>query len=135
PLVLPAPPSTALSRLRWALADGLVVAGRNLRHIRQVPDKLLNATISPIMFVLLFAYVLGSAIPVEGGNYRNFLMPGIFVQTVAFTTAATAMGVASDMSKGLVDRFRSLPMARSAVLVGRTTADLLDGLIGVSAMA
>jgi len=134
-IVLPAPPSTPLSRLRWAAADGLVVAGRNLRHIRQVPDKLLNATISPIMFVLLFAYVFGSAIPVRGGNYREFLIPGIFVQTVAFTCAATAMGVSGDMSKGLVDRFRSLPMARSAVLVGRTSADLVEGMTGISVMA
>jgi ABC-2 type transport system permease protein len=134
-MVLPAPPTTPLSRLRWAVADGLVVAGRNLRHIRQVPDKLLNATISPIMFVLLFSYVFGSAIPVSGGNYRDFLMPGIFVQTVAFTCATTAMGVAGDMSKGLVDRFRSLPMARSAVLVGRTSADLVEGMIGISVMA
>jgi ABC-2 type transport system permease protein len=108
---------------------------RNLRHIRQVPDKLLNATISPIMFVLLFAYVFGSAITVRGGNYRDFLMPGIFVQTVAFTCATTAMGVSNDMSKGLVDRFRSLPMARSAVLVGRTSADLVEGLIGIFVMA
>ena len=105
-LDLPAPPGNPLARLRWAVYDGLVVAVRNLKHIRQVPDKLLNATISPIMFVLLFAYVFGSAITVRGGNYRDFLMPGIFVQTVAFTCATTAMGVANDMTKGLVDRFR-----------------------------
>jgi ABC-2 type transport system permease protein len=134
-LELPAPPSGLPARLRWAVYDGLVVAVRNLKHIRQVPDKLLNATISPIMFVLLFAYVFGSAITVRGGNYRDFLMPGIFVQTVAFTCAATAMGVSSDMSKGLVDRFRSLPMARSAVLVGRTSADLVEGLLGIFVMA
>jgi ABC transporter DrrB family efflux protein len=134
-LDLPAPPSNPAARLRWAAYDGLVVAVRNLKHIRQVPDKLLNATISPIMFVLLFAYVFGSAITVRGGNYRDFLMPGIFVQTVAFTCATTAMGVSNDMSKGLVDRFRSLPMARSAVLVGRTSADLVEGLIGIFVMA
>jgi len=134
-LDLPAPPRHPAARLRWAVADGVVVAVRNLRHIRQVPDKLLNATISPIMFVLLFAYVFGSAITVRGGNYRDFLMPGIFVQTVAFTCATTAMGVSNDMSKGLVDRFRSLPMARSAVLVGRTSADLVEGLLGIFVMA
>jgi ABC transporter DrrB family efflux protein len=134
-LQVPAPPANPLARLRWAASDGLVVATRNLRHIRQVPDKLLNATVSPIMFVLLFAYVFGSAITVRGGNYRDFLMPGIFVQTVAFTCATTAMGVANDMTKGLVDRFRSLPMARSAVLVGRTSADLVEGLIGIFVMA
>jgi ABC-2 type transport system permease protein len=134
-LDLPGPPTGVLSKLRWAAVDGVTVATRNLRHIRQVPDRLLNATVSPIMFVLLFAYVLGSAIAVRGGNYRDFLMPGIFVQTVAFTCATTAMGVANDMSKGLIDRFRSLPMARSAVLVGRTSADLVEGLIGITVMA
>jgi ABC-2 type transport system permease protein len=134
-LDIPAPPTNPAARLRWAAADGVTVAVRNLRHIRQVPDKLLNATISPIMFVLLFAYVFGSAVVVRGGNYRDFLMPGIFVQTVAFTCATTAMGVSGDMSKGLIDRFRSLPMARSAVLVGRTTADLLEGLLGIMVMA
>jgi ABC-2 type transport system permease protein len=134
-LDLPGPPTGVLDKLRWAAADGVTVAVRNLRHIRQVPDRLLNATVSPIMFVLLFAYVLGSAIAVKGSNYREFLMPGIFVQTVAFTCASTAMGVANDMSKGLIDRFRSLPMARSAVLVGRTSADLVEGLIGIVVMA
>jgi ABC-2 type transport system permease protein len=134
-LELPGPPTNALDKLRWAASDAVVVAVRNLRHIRQVPDRLLNATISPIMFVLLFAYVLGSAIAVKGSNYRDFLMPGIFVQTVAFTCAYTAMGVANDMSKGLIDRFRSLPMARSAVLAGRTSADLVEGMIGIVVMA
>jgi ABC-2 type transport system permease protein len=134
-LDLPEPPANALAKLRWAAVDGLTVAVRNLRHIRQVPDRLLNATVSPIMFVLLFAYVLGSAIAVPGSNYREFLMPGIFVQTVAFCCAATAMGVANDMSKGLIDRFRSLPMARSAVLVGRTSADLVEIMLGIVVMA
>jgi ABC-2 type transport system permease protein len=134
-LDLPGPPTSTLGTLRWALTDGVTVAVRNLRHIRQVPDRLLNATVSPIMFGLLFSYVLGSAIAVKGGSYRDFLMPGIFVQTVAFCCAATAIGVSNDMSKGLIDRFRSLPMARSAVLVGRTTADLVENLIGISVMA
>jgi ABC-2 type transport system permease protein len=134
-LELPGPPVGLLSKVRWAAVDGVTVAIRNLRHIRQVPDRLLNATVSPIMFVLLFAYVFGSAVNVRGGNYKEFLMPGIFVQTVAFTCAATAMGVSSDMSKGLIDRFRSLPMARSAVLVGRTSADLIEGMLGIAVMA
>ncbi|MFJ9106242.1 ABC transporter permease [Streptomyces sp. NPDC102405] len=131
----PAPPTSPLSRLRWALADGLVMVKRNLSHIRRVPEKILNFVITPIIFVLLFAYVFGSAIDLpDGGNYREFLMPGIFVQSMIFTISTTAVGVADDMSKGIIDRFRSLPMARSAALVGRTGADLVQSLLGIAVM-
>jgi ABC transporter DrrB family efflux protein len=107
-------------------SDTLVYAGRNIEHIRQIPEKLLDVTLQPLMFVLLFAYVFGSAISVAGGGgYKEFLMAGIFTQTIAFTTASTSVGLAEDLQKGLIDRFRSLPMARSAVLVGRTNADLI----------
>lgn len=113
------------SRVYWALADGLVLAKRNLVQIPRVPELLVFATIQPVMFVLLFRYVFGGAIDVGGGtSYVDFLMAGIFVQTVAFGSMTTGVGLAEDLQKGLVDRFRSLPMSRSAVLTGRTVADL-----------
>jgi ABC transporter DrrB family efflux protein len=114
--------------LTAALHDGWVVAKRNLIKIKRLPDLLIFSTIQPIMFVLLFAYVFGGAIAVPGVNYREYLMPGIFVQTVAFGASITAIGLADDLQKGIVDRFRSLPMSRAAVLVGRTTSDLLNNV-------
>ncbi len=112
------------SKLYWAVADGLVLAKRNLVQIPRVPELLVFATIQPVMFVLLFRYVFGGAINVGGISYVDFLMAGIFVQTVAFGSMTTGVGLAEDLQKGLVDRFRSLPMSRSAVLTGRTIADL-----------
>ena len=112
------------SKLYWAVADGLVLAKRNLVQIPRVPELLVFATIQPVMFVLLFRYVFGGAIDVGGTSYVDFLMAGIFVQTVAFGAMTTGIGLAEDLQKGLVDRFRSLPMSRSAVLTGRTIADL-----------
>lgn len=111
-----------------ALHDGWVVAKRNLIKIKRIPDLLVFSTIQPIMFVLLFAYVFGGAITIPGVNYREYLMPGIFVQTVAFGAGVTAIGLADDLQKGIVDRFRSLPMSRAAVLVGRTTSDLMNNM-------
>jgi ABC transporter DrrB family efflux protein len=105
-----------------------VVAKRNLIKIKRLPDLLIFSTIQPIMFVLLFAYVFGGAISVPGVNYREYLMPGIFIQTVAFGASVTAIGLADDLQKGIVDRFRSLPMSRAAVLIGRTTSDLLNNI-------
>jgi ABC-2 type transport system permease protein len=104
--------------------DGAIVAKRNLIKIKRVPDILVFTTISPIMFILLFAYVFGTVIPVPGLSYREFLIPGIFAQTVVFGATFTGAGMADDIQKGIIDRFRSLPMARSAVLIGRTTADV-----------
>jgi ABC transporter DrrB family efflux protein len=124
-----------VSAVALALHDGWVVAKRNLTKIKRVPDLLIFSTIQPIMFVLLFAYVFGSAIPVDGVNYKEFLMPGIFVQTVAFGAGITAIGLADDLQKGMVDRFRSLPMSRAAVLVGRTTSDLLNNVLVVVIMS
>ena len=109
----------------WAIADALVLAKRHLVRIPRIPEELIFATIQPVMFVLLFRYVFGGAIAVSGTSYVNFLMAGIFVQTVAFGSVATGIGLAQDLQNGLVDRFRSLPMARSAVLTGRTLADLV----------
>ncbi|HEY2041872.1 MAG TPA: ABC transporter permease [Jatrophihabitans sp.] len=117
-----------------ALGDGAVIAKRNLIKIKRVPDLLVFATVQPIMFVLLFAYVFGSSIVIPGMNYREFLMAGIFTQTVVFGATLTGAGLADDMQKGIIDRFRSLPMARSAVLIGRTTSDLLNNLLVVFVM-
>ena len=118
----------------WALADGWVLAKRNLVQIPRIPELLVFATIQPVMFVLLFRYVFGGAIDVGGESYVNFLMAGIFVQTVAFGSVSTGIGLADDLQRGLVDRFRSLPMARSAVLTGRTIADLVRNLFVVLVM-
>jgi ABC transporter DrrB family efflux protein len=115
-----------VSRLRRAAVDGLVVAGRNLRRIPRIPELAIFAIIQSIIFVLLFSFVFGGAIPLPGGgSYREFLMPGIFVQTVFFASVTTAIGMTDDVNKGLLDRFRSLPMARSAVLSGRALSDLV----------
>jgi ABC transporter DrrB family efflux protein len=122
------------SRFYWALADGLVLAKRNLVQIPRIPELLVFATIQPVMFVLLFRYVFGGAIDVGGTSYVNFLMAGIFVQTVAFGSMTTGIGLAEDLQRGLVDRFRSLPMARSAVLTGRTIADLVRNMFVVAVM-
>jgi ABC-2 type transport system permease protein len=124
-----------VSSMAIAVTDGWVVAKRNLIKIKRVPDLLIFSTIQPIMFVLLFAYVFGGAIKVPGVNYREYLMAGIFTQTVAFGSSITAVALADDLQKGIVDRFRSLPMSRGAVLVGRTTSDFFNNLLVVVVMA
>jgi ABC transporter DrrB family efflux protein len=117
-----------------ALTDTLVIAERNVVRLTRTPELLIGFTLQPIMFVLLFRYVFGGAIAVPGGQYVNFLMPGIFVQTVAFGGVTTAIGLAQDMQRGIIDRFRSLPMSSSAVLTGRTIADLARNLFTVIIM-
>lgn len=112
------------SRLTWAVRDTLALAGRNLLHIVRVPQLLVFTFVQPVMFVLLFRYVFGGAIPVPIA-YVDYLMPGIFGQTVIFGAASTAIGLAEDLGTGIIERFRSLPMARMAVLGGRTLADLV----------
>jgi ABC-2 type transport system permease protein len=120
------PRSAASGGLRQAVADGLVVTWRNLKRVPRIPELAIFAILQSIMFVLLFAFVFGGAIPLPGGgSYREFLMPGIFAQTVVFAAATTAVGMTDDVNKGIIDRFRSLPMARSAVLTGRTLFDLI----------
>ncbi len=118
-----------------ALQDGAVIARRNVIKIKRVPEILVFVLLSPIMFVLLFAYVFGSAIDVPGGSYREFLIAGILAQTVIFGATFTGAGLAEDMQKGIIDRFRSLPMSRSAVLVGRTTSDIIYNVLSVAIMA
>ncbi len=115
--------------VRAIVHDGLVVTRRNLLRMKRVPDVVVFAAIQPLMFVLLFAYVFGSAIKVPGISYREFLMAGVFTQTVAFGSASTSVGLAEDLQRGIIERFRSLPMSRAAVLIGRTSADLLNNLV------
>jgi ABC transporter DrrB family efflux protein len=124
-----------MNELALTLTDGWVVAKRNLTKIRRIPDLLIFSTLQPIMFVLLFRYVFGGAIPVSGVTYAEYLMAGIFTQTVAFGASITSIGLADDLQKGIIDRFRSLPMSRAAVLVGRTTSDLLNNVFVVIVMS
>jgi ABC-2 type transport system permease protein/oleandomycin transport system permease protein len=127
-----APP--AHGRLYWAVADALTMAKRNLIGYTRVPEAIFFSSVQPIMFVLLFRYVFGGAIPTPGYHYVQFLMPGIFVQTVAFGSIGTSIGLAEDLQKGLIERFRALPMSRWAVLAGRTTADLCRNLFVMALM-
>ena len=124
-----------MTAITWMLADGLAVAQRNLIKIKRVPEVLVWVLISPIMFVLLFAFVFGGAIEVPGMNYREFLIAGIFAQTVVFGATYTGAGLAEDMQKGIIDRFKSLPMSRSAVLLGRTGADIVYNVLSITIMA
>jgi ABC transporter DrrB family efflux protein len=117
-----------------AVRDALAITWRNLIGYRRVPQLLVFSTVQPVIFVLLFRYVFGGAINVPGVPYVDFLMPGVFVQTVVFGSLATAIGLAADMKSGLLERFRSLPMARSAVLAGRTLADLTRNVFVVLLM-
>ncbi len=116
------------------LADGAVIAKRNIIKIKRVPEVLVFVLISPILFVLLFAYVFGNSIQIPGGTYREFLIGGIFAQTVVFGATFTGAGLAEDMQKGIIDRFRSLPMSRSAVLVGRTASDVVYNVLSLLIM-
>jgi len=124
-----------MSQLMWVAADGYNVAKRNLIKIKRVPELLIWVLMSPIMFVLLFAYVFGGSIDVPGVNYREFLIAGIFAQTVVFGATYTGAGMAEDMKNGIIDRFRSLPMTRSAVLIGRTGSDIIYNVLSIAIMA
>jgi ABC transporter DrrB family efflux protein len=123
-----------MSGFRYALSDTLVLAKRSFMRIPRAPDLLLSFTVQPIMFVLLFAYVFGGAIKTPGYSYIDFLMPGIIVQTMSFGGFVTALGLSEDLKKGLIDRFRSLPMSRGAVLTGRTLADVGTNSISIAVM-
>ncbi|MGA2470088.1 MAG: ABC transporter permease [Solirubrobacteraceae bacterium] len=117
--------------MRRTIKDTLVIAERNLVRIPRAPELLLAFTVQPIMFVLLFRYVFGGAIKTPGFSYVDFLVPGIIVQTIAFGGFVTALGLNEDLHKGLIDRFRSLPMSRAAVLAGRTCADLVTNALAI----
>lgn len=119
------PTKTKGNALTWTVNDIAVVTKRNLIRLTRTPEALFFSSLQPIMFVLLFRYVFSGAIQVPGGQYVNYLMPGIFVQTVMFGAIITAIGLAEDLQSGLLERFRALPMSRAAVLGGRTNADLV----------
>jgi len=120
--------------MRRLFADTLIIAERNLVRLPRAPDLLLAFTVQPIMFVLLFRYVFGGAIKTPGFAYVDYLIPGIIVQNIAFGGFVTALGLNEDLHKGLIDRFRSLPMARPAVLAGRTLADVVTNLLSVTVL-
>jgi ABC transporter DrrB family efflux protein len=117
--------------MRRLVTDTAVVAERNLTRIRRAPDLLTAFTIQPVMFLLLFVYVFGGAISTPGYDYKDFLLPGIMVQNIAFGGFVTALGLNEDLNKGLIDRFRSLPMARAAVLAGRTLSDVATNALSI----
>jgi ABC transporter DrrB family efflux protein len=137
PRRLPRPHAPSLRSAETSLTDTAVVTMRNLRHFWRQPDLLIFSTIQPVMFVLLFVYVfsgaIGKALP-AGVSYVDYLLPGIFVQSVTFRASQTAVGLSEDLRLGVIDRFRSMPMARSAVLVGRTTADLVRNILIIGLM-
>ena len=120
--------------MRRLVTDTLVIAERNLIRLPRAPDLLLAFTVQPIMFVLLFRYVFGGAIQTPSFSYVDFLIPGIIVQNIAFGGFVTALGLNEDVHKGLIDRFRSLPMARPAVLAGRTTADIVTNTLSMTVL-
>ncbi|GAA2735587.1 ABC transporter permease [Streptomyces nogalater] len=131
-----AAPGNAVGR---SVRDSLIVARRNLIRMSRIPEMLIFGLIQPIMFVVLFTYVFGGSMKIGAStsalDYKNFLMAGIFAQTVTFATAGSGAGIADDMHKGLIDRFRSLPMARGAVLTGRTLADLVQTALTLLVLA
>lgn len=133
---LPTPPQTRTGRLWWMLRDGWTITRRELGHVRRDPGQLIAAVIFPAIMVLLFGYVFGSAIKVPGGGgYREYLMPGLFAMSAIAGVMASALLISKDVAEGVMDRFRSMPVARSAVPFGRTAADLLGAAIGVAIMA
>lgn len=135
-IAVPTPPRTTVERLRWAFADGVTIVIRNLNHLRRAPGQLVAELIFPIIMVLLFGYVFGSAIHVPGGgNYREFLIPGLFAMTAVSSVAVTGQIIAGDVQRGVMDRFRSMPMARSAVAFGQTGVDIITGALGLCCMA
>ncbi len=117
------------------MVASLIVVRRNLIHIKRMPELLLDVTVQPIMFVCLFAFVFGGSIAVSGSNYREFLVPGIMAQTMTFSSFIVAIGLNTDLDKGLVDRFKSLPISRASILVGRSVSSLLHSSIGITVMA
>ena len=122
------------ARARDLVLDSLALAGRNLQHVRQIPEKLLDVTIQPLMFVLLFAYVFGGVIHVSGGSYREYLIGGVLIQTIAFGIMGPATAIATDLKEGIVDRFRSLPMARSAYILGHLLAEFAAAALGIAVL-
>jgi ABC-2 type transport system permease protein len=123
------------ARLRWLVSDSLVLARRNLAHVRQIPEKLLDVTLQPLMFVLLFSFVFGRVIHVPGGNYREYLIGGILAQTLVFGMMGPGAAIATDLGEGIVDRFRSLPMSRSAYLLGHMIAEFAASALAITVLS
>jgi ABC-2 type transport system permease protein len=123
------------TRLQWLLYDSLVIARRNLAHIRQIPEKLIDVTLQPLMFVLLFGFVFGGVIAVPGGDYREYLIGGILVQTIAFGLVGPATAMSTDLTEGIVDRFRTLPMSRSSFLLGHMIAALAAMILAIATLS
>jgi ABC transporter DrrB family efflux protein len=124
-----------MNAVTMAVTDGVTIAKRNTIKIRRNPDLLGFVIFTPIMFVLLFSYVFGSSIDIPGMSYRDYMLPGIFTQTAIFGATLTGYGLVEDLRKGIIDRFRSLPMSPSAVLVGRTTSDVIANAVSLAVMA
>jgi ABC transporter DrrB family efflux protein len=124
-----------MERISYAFTDGAAIARRNVIKIRRVPEILVAVLVQPIVFVMLFAYVFGSAIDIAGGSYREFLIAGTFALTLTFGAVFTGAGLADDMQKGIIDRFRSLPMSQSAVVLGRTASDVIYNVGSLVVMA
>jgi ABC transporter DrrB family efflux protein len=122
------------ARLRWLAGDSLAIARRSLAHIRQIPEKLLDVTLQPLMFVLLFSFVFGNVIAVPGGDYHEYLIGGIIVQTIVFGVIGPGTSMATDLGEGIIDRFRSLPMTRAAFLFGHLIAEFAAAVLAVTIM-
>ena len=135
-IVRPSTPSSQHSRGLLAAwwSDSMVFAGRNIEHIRQIPEKLLDVTLQPLMFVLLFAFVFGGAIHIQGGSYREFIIGGVLIQSLAFGLTGPATAISTDLTEGVVDRFRSLPVARTAYLSGHFVAELAGMALSVGVL-
>ncbi len=135
PFIHAAENASALRRFLWNFTDTWIVMRRNLKQLFRQPQLVIFATIQPVMFLLLFTYVFGGAIRfATGGDYISFLLPGVIIQTIIFASTNTTIGLSVDLSKGMIDRFRSLPMSRAAVLAGRTVADTVRGTITITIM-
>jgi len=130
-----APHPMPLRQLRWQLQDSLVLARRNLAHVRQIPEKLIDVTVQPLMFVLLFAFVFGGVIHIPEGSYHAYLLAGIAVQTLAFGMMGPGTSISTDLGEGIVDRFRSLPMARCAYLLGHLLAELTASVLAITVIS
>ncbi|MEU7828734.1 MULTISPECIES: ABC transporter permease [unclassified Nonomuraea] len=132
---VPAPPTTLGERLRWTISDSLTIARRTYFRLMAQPGEIAGYLVFPVVMTILFGYVFGSAITLPGGgDYRSYLMPGIFMQVMAMTAAAAATAVGEDMERGIIDRFRAQPIARGAVLIGRSVADLSMHLLSLASM-
>jgi ABC-2 type transport system permease protein len=135
-ITTPAAPRTPLGRLRWAVTDAWTITGRDLAHWARQPAPVIVGLLFPVLMVVMFGYLFGGAMTVpDGGDYREFLLPGMFGLTMLFGIEATMIAVTTDAARGVTDRFRSMPMAPSAVVAGRATADMLSSALGLAVLS